>query len=194
VFGAPLDDPDHARHAVVAALACQERLRALGDRLSFRPGRHPETRIGLNTGPALVGNIGSAHRMSYTVMGDTVNLAARLEGANKLYGTRVLCSETTAEACGHSLVLREIDRVRVLGRTTPTRLFEPLGGPSDPDAQAGFDAARTAFAAGRFREAAEAFEALARNDPVASKLARRAQRFAEEPPAAWDGVIDLDHK
>lgn len=194
VFGAPLDDADHARNAVAAALACQERLTAAGDRLSFRPGRPPTTRIGLNTGPALVGNIGSAHRMSYTVMGDTVNLAARLEGANKLYGTRILCSETTAEACGDSLALREIDRVRVLGRTTPVRLFEPLSGPRDPDARADFDAARAALAAGRFREAAERFEALAADDPVAASLARRARLFAENPPPGWDGILDLDRK
>ena len=95
VFGAPLDDPDHANNAVRAALQCAARLGEL-DRVTaaFRAARSRQ-RIGLNTGEALVGNIGSRRRFNYTVMGDMVNLASRLEGANKFFGTTIIASETT---------------------------------------------------------------------------------------------------
>jgi class 3 adenylate cyclase len=94
VFGAPLDDPHHATNAVRAALRCAAALGTL-DRVTAALGAAVRQRIGLNSGAALVGNIGSRRRFNYTVMGDVVNLASRLEGANKLYGTTVLASHTT---------------------------------------------------------------------------------------------------
>ena len=97
VFGAPLDDPDHAANAVRAALQCAARLAEL-DRVKAAFGGDVRQRIGLNTGEALVGNIGSRRRFNYTVMGDMVNLASRLEGANKFFGTTIIASETTVAA------------------------------------------------------------------------------------------------
>src|SRR6476660_2858579 len=109
VFGAPLDDPAHAKNAVAAALACAARPTAF-------PGRAVRQRIGLNTGDALVGNIGSRRRFNYTVMGDMVNLASRLEGANRFFGTAILAAEATKAATGAAFAWREIDAIRVKGR------------------------------------------------------------------------------
>jgi adenylate cyclase len=126
VFGAPLDDPHHATNAVRAALRCAAALGTL-DRVTAAFGATVRQRIGLNSGAALVGNIGSRRRFNYTVMGDVVNLASRLEGANKLYGTTVLASQATVALTGNALVWRELDAIRVKGRTEAVRVFEPLG-------------------------------------------------------------------
>src|SRR5262249_57581592 len=91
----PLDDPDHARHAVRAALRCRERLEAMNRSGTAFMGHALQQRIGLNSGEALVGNIGSHRRFNYTVMGDAVNLASRLEGANKYFATSIIASDTT---------------------------------------------------------------------------------------------------
>jgi class 3 adenylate cyclase len=127
IFGAPLDDPHHARHAVEAALAFRDRMAALGPALSLAPGRPLRVRTGIATGPALIGNIGSSRRFNYTAMGDTVNLAARLENANKFYGTDILISGATASHLGDAIAARPIERVRVQGRDSPVDLYEPVG-------------------------------------------------------------------
>ena len=124
VFGAPLDDPEHAANAVHAALRCAARLPL--DRVNAAFGRTVRQRIGLNSGEALIGNIGSRRRFNYTVMGDMVNLASRLEGTNKFYGTTVIASEATVELTGRAFVWRELDAIRVKGRSQPVRI-EPLG-------------------------------------------------------------------
>ncbi|MEX0922622.1 MAG: adenylate/guanylate cyclase domain-containing protein [Rhodovibrionaceae bacterium] len=121
VFGAPLEDPDHARHAVAAALACQARLA----RLREEEGLDLHMRIGVNTGQMLIGNIGSARRFNYTVMGDAVNLAARLESANKEQGTEILVSETTRAACGEAFAFQEIGRIAVKGRAAEVTVYAP---------------------------------------------------------------------
>jgi class 3 adenylate cyclase len=192
VFGAPLDDPAHARHAVEAARACQRHLKERSEVLAFTPERPLATRIGINSGQVLVGNIGSARRFNYTVMGDTVNVAARLESANKLYGTEILASETTVAGCSDSISFREIDRVRVVGRRAPLRIYEPLDGDRN---MAAFTAALAAFQAGRFAVAAEAFLTLAIDDGVAARYAERAKVLAQSPAVGdWDGVTDLSEK
>ena len=122
IFGAPLDDAEHARHAVAAALACQARLA----RLREEEGLDLQTRIGINSGPMLIGNIGSERRFNYTVMGDAVNLAARLESANKEHDTDILVSEATREACGDAFAFREVATVTVKGRTAPVTVFTPV--------------------------------------------------------------------
>ena len=100
IFGAPVEDSAHAAHAVAAALACQAKLAAMNAGEPAFAGHRLAMRIGLNTGEALVGNIGSRRRFNYTAMGDTVNLASRLEGANKFYGTAILASEAVRQAAG----------------------------------------------------------------------------------------------
>lgn len=200
VFGAPMQDPDHAAHAVAAALDCQVRLTRM-NRLFGLPGAEAvHTRIGINSGEMLVGNIGSGRRFNYTVIGDAVNLASRLEGANKAYGTRILVSDTTVALCSDSYVFREIDRVRVVGRGTPVAVYEPIGraGTVTPETEqrlARFADALAAFRARSFDEAGAAFAALCEADPVAHAYVGRVERYKAAPPAPdWDGVTDLESK
>jgi adenylate cyclase len=200
VFGAPMDDAEHSRHAVEAALACQETLAHLRPRLGLPDGQELMARIGISSGPALIGNIGGEKRFNYTVMGDTVNLAARLEGVNKLYGTCILVSGNTVESCGSGLSFREIDRVRVLGRAEPVDLFEPISifmadAMREPTHQMAFAESLTAYRAGHYSAALEKFAKLANVDPVSTKLAERCRDLFHNPPAEnWDGVWDLDQK
>jgi adenylate cyclase len=125
VFGAPVQDTRHAEQAMRAAMQMRDALRAEPERFSLA-GLPLKTRIGLNTGRVLIGNIGSPRRFNYTAMGDAVNLASRLEGANKAYGTSILVSEDTMRAAGDAIVARRVDIVRVVGRAQPVRLYEPL--------------------------------------------------------------------
>ena len=117
VFGAPVDDADHARNAVRAALMCRTRLEQMNRMVEAFRGRELSHRIGLNSGEALVGNIGSRRRFNYTVMSDAVNLASRLEGANKYFGTSIMASEATVKLTGTTFAWRELDAIRVKGRT-----------------------------------------------------------------------------
>ncbi|HEX2827148.1 MAG TPA: adenylate/guanylate cyclase domain-containing protein [Burkholderiales bacterium] len=125
-WGAPLKDPDHARNGVLAGLEMQRTLKALQP--TFRDRNWPEIRIGvgLNTGRMSVGNMGSRVRLAYTVMGDAVNLASRLEGITKEYGADIIVGEDTKNAVP-DVVFREIDRVRVKGKDTAVTIYEPLG-------------------------------------------------------------------
>lgn len=134
VFGAPLDDAKHAAHALRAALHMRDALLREPERFAVK-GRVLNTRIGLNTGRALIGNIGSPRRFNYTAMGDAVNLAARLEGANKQYGTLILASEATMNAAGDAVLARPIDSVQVVGRSAAVRIFEPLARQGRADAR-----------------------------------------------------------
>jgi adenylate cyclase len=125
MWGAPLDDSDQARHACESAVAMQAAVAALRAELvaMARPPVH--MRIGVHSGEAVVGNMGSDARFDYTAAGDTVNLASRLEGANKLYGTGILVSEATARLAGPPRRFRRVDRVLVKGKHEPTELFSP---------------------------------------------------------------------
>jgi class 3 adenylate cyclase len=197
VFGAPLADPDHARHAVACAVECRRRLAELNRDGGAFAGHRLAARIGLNTGEVLVGNIGSKDRLKYTVMGDAVNLASRLEGANKAYGTAILVAEDTVAAAGAGFEFREIDRVRVKGRTRPVAIFEPLGEdhPLPPAAARDFAAALAAYRAGRFEDAAARFAGLAAIDPTAELFAAKARALAAAPPPAdWQPVTALETK
>ena len=138
-------------------------------------------------------------------MGDTVNLASRLEGANKIYGTGILVSATTMAGCADRVKFREIDLVRVVGRGSPVRIFEPLGltcaeEPTprlvEQDAQvAHFAKALHALRTRQFAAAAEAFATLAEVDAVAAHYAERARALAESPPEeGWDGITNLTEK
>ena len=126
VFGAPMDDPDHARNAVRSALLCTKRLEELNHTSTTFQGRKLAHRIGLNSGEALVGNIGSQRHFNYTVMSDAVNLASRLEGANKYFGTSIIASETTVGLTGAAFAWRELDEIRVQGRSQPVKIYELL--------------------------------------------------------------------
>jgi class 3 adenylate cyclase len=150
-WGPPfIDEADQAGFACLAAIDMLGRIGALRKELPELLGVRSlpmecDLRIGIATGEALVGSIGSEFRMSYTVMGDTVNLASRLEGANKIYGTRSLVSESTVMAAGDTIEAREIDRLVVAGQTHPQAVYENHG------TQGRADAATTAVALPVFR-------------------------------------------
>lgn len=192
VFGAPTIQHDHVRRAAAAAIALDRELSAENSGMTLA-GSPIRARIGLSTGPALVGNIGASRRFSYTVIGDTVNLASRIEGANKLYGTSVLISGDMASVAADLTRLRLIDRVRVLGRQEPVELWEPV---ADSIFDVGeFDRAFSLWAGGHFVEAIPAFETLAAaSDPVSARFASRCRFHLKNPPQDWDGVTNLDGK
>lgn len=162
-----------------------------------------DLRIGIATGEVLTGSIGSELMMSFTVMGDAVNLASRLEAVNKVYGTRILISQTTADAIGSQLELREVDRLAVAGQSAPQTIFEVMG-------KAGAltvaqDSLRVHYAEGlagyrarRFDEARAAFntalEAVPGDGPSRTLLGRIAQFEASAPDAGWDGAWRLEQK
>ncbi|OAF15488.1 adenylate cyclase [Bradyrhizobium centrolobii] len=200
MFGAPADDPAHARNAVRAALKCHQRLAELNAGNAAFAGRDLSHRIGLNSGEAVVGNIGSRRRFNYTVMSDTVNVASRLEGANKYYGTAIMASETTMAQTGDAFAWRELDSIRVLGRGEPIRVFEPLAEKGAESAEQKKAAAVYAeglacWRAREFGKAVEAFERTAEIDPPSALFARRARALTTNPPPpAWTPVNTLEGK
>jgi len=196
-WNAPLDLPDHAVQAVRASLECQRRLAEIQPRLMKLAGRPVTARIGLNTGDVVIGNMGSSQRFNYTFLGDAGNLASRLEGINKLFGTRFLVSSFTKDAAGDppDLAWREIGRVRVVGKSQPVTVFEPLAR-GDAEAQAGalatFDKALRSWYGGAFAEALAGFEAGA--DVPSQHYAAKTRELIAEPPTLWEGVWDAKEK
>jgi adenylate cyclase len=198
-WNAPLDLPDHALRACRAALRCQRRLAERREDFRRRYGHEVRMRVGINSGPAIVGNMGSERRFDYTAMGDTMNLASRLEGAGKVYGVSTLVGEETERRVRDEILAREVDVIRVIGKKQPIRVFELLGEKGAVPAEefekaARFGRALETYRAKRFSEAAAMFEALA-GDSVAAVYAGRArQSAASPPPGDWDGVFELDKK
>jgi adenylate cyclase len=196
-WGAPLRDAEHASHAVTAVLEMAREAESL--REVFGKRGWPEIRIGvgLNTGPMSVGNMGSEFRMAYTVLGDAVNLGARLEGLTKKYGVAVIVSEHTRDAAP-DYAFRELDRVRVKGRDWPVSIFEPLGLGRKLSGAEQRELAKYNEALRLFREqqwdAAEArYRELATAAPESALywmyLDRIAYFRAAPPGPAWDGVF-----
>jgi adenylate cyclase len=192
-WGAPLEDPEHGVHAVRAALAMQAALASLQPRLDEMGAGKLAMRIGLHSGPAIVGNMGSDLRFDYTALGDTVNLAARLEGVNKAYGTTILLSAETAKRLAGSIGLRRVDRVRVKGKALPMDIFTPS---SNADLSALTEEAWQAYEARDWNRAEEAWSKVRDIAPDDSLLRTFLERIAEyrtePPPADWDGSIALE--
>jgi adenylate cyclase len=197
-FGAPHEDADHAVNAVAAALACRARLDELNHTTAAFRGKRLGCRIGLNSGEALVGNIGSQRRFNYTVMGDTVNLASRLEGANKHFATTIIASQATVSLCARAFFWRELDTVRVRGRVQPVRIFEPLArtGQESAEQRAQADTYAEALVCWRARDFAGAAAHLARSaksDPQAALFLKRASKLVRHPPRdGWEPISALD--
>jgi class 3 adenylate cyclase len=200
VFGAPVDDADHARHAATAALLCRARLEELNRNSPAFHGLKVAHRMGLNSGEALVGNIGSRRRFNYSVMSDAVNVASRLEGANKYYGTSIIASETTVAATGAAFAWRELDAIRVKGRTTPVKIYELVAEtgretPQQQEAAAAYAQGLTHWRAREFEPAATSFSRVAEFDKPSALFLARARELAKSSPAAeWEPVNALDSK
>jgi adenylate cyclase len=200
-WNAPGDEPNHAARACVAALRCQ--LRLAGMRRENPQLAAVHARIGLATGEALVGNIGSTDRMNYTVMGDTVNLASRLEAINKQYATSILVSETTFEAVRDVIVGRPVDLIAVKGKSRGTVVYELLcerQGADEQD-QKFAEACAAAFASFRNRDFEAATQrwidalAIRPDDVSATQLLERARSLAAAPPPAdWTGLVVMKDK
>ncbi|MBY0526966.1 MAG: adenylate/guanylate cyclase domain-containing protein [Gemmataceae bacterium] len=202
-WGAPLANPRHALAACAAALRCQSVLHELREK--WRTAGKPmfTARIGLNTGEVVVGNIGSATRMNYTVIGDAVNVASRLEGLNKQYGTEIIISESTYREAGQDVVARPLDWVSVKGRTRALEVYELLGlrGTVAPEMEAA--AQVYAEALKRYRQqdwqhAIELFGEVTRQrpqDPPSQRMLARCRTYLADPPGEnWDGVYRPSEK
>jgi len=201
VFGAPVRREDHAAQACLAALEMNRALEVHYDGLDRRDGPPFQSRIGIHTGRIVVGNIGTERRVDYTAIGDAVNVAARLEQANKQYGTRVLISETTYEqAVGH-IEVREIDLLRVTGKEQPIRIYEvlaPAGALSNAEEQLRerFHEGLEAYRTQHWVRARKAFSEILReapNDGPANVYQHRVEeRAGETLPSSWRGVHEMD--
>jgi adenylate cyclase len=205
-FGAPLRQENHAVLACRSALQIKEAEKALNKRIAEEQLSPLPffTRIGINTGPMVVGNMGSENKLNYTIMGNAVNLAARLEGANKQYRTGgILITEYTKNAIGDEFVCRSLDRVRLVGIDSPLRLYELTGfrdGASETDIErtALWEKAMRLFEERQFEKSEELFSRLSEskmNDGTAKLYLDRCCGFiAVAPPADWDGVNNLTEK
>ena len=206
-WGAPVAHPDHAAAAVAAALDMLRALARLEPTLALPEGARITMGVGLQTGPAVVGNMGSAYRIAYTALGDTVNTAARLEGLSKVYGAGIVAGDSVraaveGSAAGPQFVWRRLDLARVKGRQAPLGLHEPLCRREDADAAlleevARHEAALTAYLERDFAAALAAWEALNRARPAplyALWTERAAAARAAPPPPEWDGAWNHETK
>jgi adenylate cyclase len=204
-FGAPIDLADHGLRACVSAIT-MKKLEAELNKTIMEEGLSPTpvfTRIGINTGDMVAGNMGTENKMNYTIMGNAVNLAARLEGVNKQYGTAILASEITVRETGSHLLTRKLDRVRVVGINEPVRLCELVdiavqATPNQKKLVETFHAALDEFENRDWKKAAYGFkEALTINaDDVPSRMYHeRSVEFLKKPPEdTWDGVYNMTSK
>lgn len=204
-FGAPGALPDHPYRALLSAIRMKRAERELNERL-LRDGVIPGplmTRIGINTGEMVVGNMGTPKKMDYTIMGNAVNLASRLEGVNKQYGTWILASEAAITEAGNTFAVRKLDRVRVINIKTPVRLYEVVEEKSalDPATVTGletFHSALEAFEQKDWEQAEKQLTEVLRilpGDGPAETFLARCREYKKKPPASnWDGVFNLNVK
>ena len=202
-WGPPfVKDDQFANRAVRAALRAHEACAEL--RVGWARSGKPLffQRIGLATGEVVVGNIGSKTKKNFTVIGDSVNLASRLEGANKLYGTDILLDGVTAARVGDEFLLREVDRVRVVGKREPVTVFEPLGIAAEVSESlralaATYAGALALYREARFKEAAETLEGALRSNPedgATNWLNRRCRELQQSTPDDWEPVTNATTK
>jgi adenylate cyclase len=203
IWGAPLPAADHARRACRAAIEMRDRLAALRPDFAARYGVDLHARAGVNTTAAVVGNVGSRQKTNYTALGDGVNLASRLEGANKAFGTAILCGDATRAAAGEAFAWRTVDLLRVKGKHEGVPVHELVALADAHDAgERGrivrWEAAIALARQRRFAEARDAFAALSAERPgdelAALWLERSAAHASTPPPPDWDGVHELHEK
>ena len=204
LFGAPFDGPHDADNAVIVANQMVTALHALNAERALGAKDPIDIGIGISTGEVVVGSIGSPKRMEYTVIGDSVNLASRLEGANKFYGTKILLSGATVNEMTVKMALREIDLMRVKGKDQPVSVFEALDyhtAESFPELAATLEAYTAGLASYRARDwraAIDGFEAALaanqRDKPSELYLDRARHYLANPPDDNWDGVWVMTEK
>ncbi len=200
-WNAPLDQKDHRKLACLSAVECQAAILRLHDELKQFTIK-PRARIGVNSGHMVVGNMGSRSRLSYTVMGDSVNLASRMEGANKYFHSRIMVSEETFADLKGDFDHRFLGSIRVVGKAIPVKVYEPFAekGKAPADVAAMLKAYTPGvekFFAGRYAEAAADFKAALAARPAdgPSKFyLDLAELYAKEPPKGWDGAFNLTEK
>ena len=202
LFGAPLVGETDADNAVAGADEMMRRLAALNVRRGAGGHAALESGVGLSTGATVVGNIGSVRRLDYSVIGDTVNLASRLEGASKQYGAKIMLSEMTVRDLKRPATLREIDLIRVKGKDRPVAVFESLGYRAEerelPELIGLHGHGIDAYRARDWTAAAKAFDTALRlypDDGPARVYAQRCKLLKRTPPPAeWDGIWNLTEK
>jgi adenylate cyclase len=204
-WGAPVMQQGHAEHALASALKMKKleselNKRFLAEKMSPGPLL---TRIGINTGDMVAGNMGTQRKMNYTIMGNSVNLAARLEGVNKLYGTWILTTDFTAEGNMDRFVFRKLDRVRVIGIHTPVQLRELVAerndmAPEQLDFLEQFSQSLDTFERREWKKAEQQFAALSERNPAdgpSQLYLNRSRDYLKKPPAdSWDGVFNMTQK
>jgi class 3 adenylate cyclase/CHASE2 domain-containing sensor protein len=198
IWGAPASDADHAINAVRAAFMAVARIDALSEADTARGRPTFSVKIGINSGQATVGNVGAEKRYNYTAVGEIVNIASRLESLPSDYACRIVVGPLTAERAGRRFVLSELDWIRLLGKTEPISVFEPLcdhreAGEAERTYVAAYEAALKAYRAGRLTEAAAqwrtALHPRGGGTTPATVMAQRAAAFAASPPGAgWDAI------
>jgi adenylate cyclase len=201
-WGAPVDDADHARHGVISAMAMQQALGKVNETFVAKGWPKLKIGVGVNTGQMTVGDMGSPVRKAYTVLGDAVNLASRLEGLTKKYGVGVLVGEATRKGI-RDIAFREVDRVRVKGKDEPVAIYEPLGidsqlGKAQHDELKLWHQALRYYRAQDWDQAELALMNLARMAPSNALYpfyVDRVNQMRRAPPGAgWDGVTAFDEK
>lgn len=202
-WGAPTVQSDHARLACFASIDMNNKLVELRDKWKSEGVPLLKVRMGLNSGPMVVGNMGSIQRMDYTIMGDTVNLASRLEGANKAYGSRIMISEATYRQCEADVDVLELDTIQVVGKNESVTVYELLDRKNQTPAiiadlaeQLGKPLA--VYKNGDYGAAKSEFESclkIVSDDGPSMTYLSRCQDFQENPPdSGWDGVFQLTEK
>jgi len=202
-WGAPIPQENHAALACLAALRCRDFLKTLQERWIEQGIPARTFRFGINTGQVVVGNIGSSSRFEYTVIGDEVNLASRLEGANKIYGTQILISENTYRLAKEDIAARELDIIRVVGKTYPVKVYELVSLKSDLDDRNSailekFQTGINLYRERKWNEAREFFEKILElnpDDTASQEYLKRCNEYENlPPPPNWDGVYELRSK
>lgn len=203
-WGAPLPIENHAFQTCKSALLMQKRLAELRAKWRAEGQTEISVRMGINTGEVVVGNMGGSERFDYTVMGDTVNLASRLEGANKEYGTYAMVSESTYEIVKDDFIMRELDALVVKGKTKPVIVYELIALKDEQldqsflDSLAVFNEGLALYKAFQFKEAATKFaeaKNINSNDHPSFVYLKRCMHFIEfPPPKDWDGVFRMTTK
>ena len=208
-WGAPFEEPDHAANACNASLVMMKRMHELQQQWEAEGKPKLDIGIGLNSGSASVGNMGSELRYGYTALGDTVNLSSRLEGLNKEYGTHILVNESTySEVKSGEFLFRELDIIRVKGKLQPVTIYELMGKVPELEKEAGytelqerllcFAEARALYGKRQWEQAQHKFQTILERFPTdgpSRMYWKRCQEYLfDEPPVGWDGVFTMTHK